>query len=155
MSLVDTGIRWFFVLLLTASSVGKLADMPGFYAVIKSYALLPEAMISISAWALAIFESALAIWLAIGKRIEVAALCVVALHFVYLIWLAIALVRGLDIPNCGCFGVFWARPLTWFTPVEDMILLALATVMWRASRRRPNIRISRRRFGNFSQQQKS
>jgi uncharacterized membrane protein YphA (DoxX/SURF4 family) len=132
MSKIGTGIRWFFVLLLAASSIGKLADMPGFYAVIKSYALLPEAVILISAWALAIFELVLAIWLAIGKRINVAALIVIALHFVYLIWLAIALARGLDIPNCGCFGIYWARPLTWFTPVEDFILLALATVMWRS-----------------------
>ena len=132
MSLVGTGIRWFFVLLLAAASVGKLADMPGFYAVIKSYALLPEAVIPISAWALAIFELVLAIWLASGKRIEVAALIVIALHFVYLIWLAIALARGLDIPNCGCFGIYWARPLTWFTPVEDLILLALAIMMWRS-----------------------
>lgn len=132
MNLASTSIRWFFVLLLAAASVGKLADIPGFYAVIKSYALLPEAVIPISAWALAIFELVLAIWLAMGKRIEVAALIVIALHLVYLIWLAIALARGLDIPNCGCFGVFWARPLTWFTPVEDFILLALATVMWRS-----------------------
>jgi uncharacterized membrane protein YphA (DoxX/SURF4 family) len=132
MSVIGIGIRWFFVLLLAASSIGKLADMQGFYAVIKSYALLPEAVVPISAWALAIFELVLAIWLAIGKRINVAALIVIALHFVYLIWLAIALARGLDIPNCGCFGVFWARPLTWFTPVEDFILLALAIVMWRS-----------------------
>jgi uncharacterized membrane protein YphA (DoxX/SURF4 family) len=132
MSIIGTGIRWFFVLLLAASSVGKLVDMPGFYAVIKSYALLPEAVIPISAWALAIFELVLAIWLAMGKRINVAALIVIALHFVYLIWLAIALARGLDIPNCGCFGIYWARPLTWFTPAEDIILLALATVMWRS-----------------------
>jgi uncharacterized membrane protein YphA (DoxX/SURF4 family) len=131
MSMVGIGIRCFFILLLAASSIGKLADMSGFYAVIKSYALLPELVIPVAAWALAIFELVLAIWLAIGKRINVAALIVIALHFVYLIWLAIALARGLDIPNCGCFGVFWARPLTWFTPVEDLILLALAILMWR------------------------
>jgi uncharacterized membrane protein YphA (DoxX/SURF4 family) len=134
--MIGTGIRWFFVLLLAASSIGKLVDMPGFYTVIKSYALLPEAVIPISAWALAIFELVLAIWLAIGKRIDVAALIVIALHFVYLIWLAIALARGLDIPNCGCFGVFWARPLTWFTPVEDLILLVLAILMWRSASRK-------------------
>jgi hypothetical protein len=132
MSMIGTGIRWFFVLLLVASSIGKLADMPGFYTVIKSYALLPEAVIPISAWALAIFEFILAIWLATAKRVDVAALVAIALHFVYLIWLMIALARGLDIPNCGCFGIYWARPLTWFTPVEDFILLALAIVMWRS-----------------------
>lgn len=136
MSMIGTGIRWFFVLLLAASSIGKLADMPGFYAVIESYALLPEAVIPISAWTLAIFESALAIWLAMAKRIEVAALSVIALHVVYLIWLAIALARGLDIPNCGCFGVFWARPLTLFTLLEDLILLALAIVLWRSVKRK-------------------
>jgi Methylamine utilisation protein MauE len=136
MSFIVSGIRWFFVLLLAASSIGKLADMLGFYALIKSYALLPEAVIPISAWTLAIFESALAIWLAIGKRVEVAAVSVIALHFVYLIWLAIALARGLDIPNCGCFGVFRARPLTWFTLLEDLILLALAIVLWRSVKRK-------------------
>ena len=131
MSFIGIGIRWFFVSLLAASAVGKLADMPGFYRVIKSYALLPEPVIPISAWALAIVEFILAIWLVIGKRINVAALVVIVLHVVYLAWLMIALTRGLNIPNCGCFGVFWPRPLTWFTPVEDFILLALAIVMWR------------------------
>jgi Methylamine utilisation protein MauE len=132
MSMIGIGIRWFFVLLLAASAIGKLADMPGFYAVIKSYLLLPEALIPISAWALAIFELALAMWLATGKRMFVAAPIVIALHFVYLAWLMIALARGLDIPNCGCFGVYWARPLSWFTLLEDLVLLALATVMWRS-----------------------
>ena len=131
MSFIGIGIRWLFVLLLAASAIGKLADMPGFYAVIKSYALLPEPVIPISAWALAIVEFILAIWLVIGKRIDVAALVVIALHVVYLAWLMIALARGLNIPNCGCFGVFWPRPLTWFTPAEDFVLLALAMVMWR------------------------
>ena len=131
MSMIGAGIRWFFVLLLAASAIGKLTDMPGFYAVVKSYALLPEVVIPVSAWVLAIFELVLSIWLAIGKRIYVAATLVIALHLVYLAWLASALARGLDIPNCGCFGVFWARPLTWFTPVEDLILLALAIIMWR------------------------
>ena len=135
--MIGTGIRWFFVLLLAASATGKLADIPGFYAVINSYALLPEAVIPIAGWALAIFELVLAIWLAIGKRIDAAALIVITVHFVYLIWLAIALARGLDIPNCGCFGVFWARPLTWFTLLEDLILLVLAIVMWRSASRKP------------------
>jgi Methylamine utilisation protein MauE len=139
MSMIGIGIRWFFVLLLAASAISKLADMPGFYAVIKSYALLPEAVIPISAWTLAILELALAIWLAMGKRINVAALIVIALHFVYLIWLMIALTRGLHIPNCGCFGIYWARPLTWLTLLEDFILLVLAIVMWRS------VSVSRRR----------
>jgi hypothetical protein len=132
MNMIGTGIRWFFVLLLAASAMGKLADMPGFYAVIKSYALLPEALIPVSAWALALTELGVALWLAMGSRAYVAALIVIALHVIYLVWLSIALARGLNIPNCGCFGVYWARPLTWFTLLEDLILLTLAIVMWRS-----------------------
>ena len=132
MSMIGTGIRCFFVLLLAASAIGKLADMPGFYAVVKSYGLLPEMVIPVSAWALAIFELALAIWLATGKRFYVATLMVISLHFIYFVWISIALARGLNIPNCGCFGIYWARPLTSFTLLEDLILLALAIVMWRS-----------------------
>lgn len=132
MNLVGAGIRWFFVLLLAVSSIGKLANMPGFYTVIESYALLPAVLIPPSAWALAIFEFILAGWLVIGKRIYIAARFVIALHVVYLIWLAIALARGLAIANCGCFGIYWARPLSWFTPIEDIALLLLAIAMSRS-----------------------
>lgn len=41
----------------------------------------------------------------------------------------LALHRGLQIANCGCFGVYWARPLTAVTLVEDALLLALACLM--------------------------
>jgi hypothetical protein len=126
------GIRWFFVLLLTASAIGKLADMQGFYEVIKHYAFLPDAMIPASAWTLAIVELLLAIFLATGVRIVAVACSLIALHLIYLTWLLIALARDLTIANCGCFGIYWARPLTWFTPIEDLTLLALAIVMWRS-----------------------
>ena len=38
--------------------------------------------------------------------------------------LAGALGRGLGLENCGCFGVFLARPLEWYTPLEDAVLIA-------------------------------
>ncbi len=138
----NVAARWFFVLLLAASSAGKLADMPGFYAVVYSYDLLPDAVIPISAWALAFFELLLALWLAIGKRIGIASILVVALHLIYLIWILVALARGLNLANCGCFGVFWPRPLSWFTPIEDLILLILATIMWRSARRESRQHVS-------------
>ncbi|MBC8645596.1 MAG: hypothetical protein H7X85_00410, partial [Thermoanaerobaculia bacterium] len=36
--------------------------------------------------------------------------------------------RGIAVPNCGCFGVFLARPLTWGTVLEDggMVAASLA-----------------------------
>lgn len=127
-----SSIRWFFVFLLAASAIGKLADMQGFYAVVKTYVILPDVMIPVSAWALAIVEMLLAICLATGVQLIAATRIVIGLHFVYLTWLVIALTRGLQISNCGCFGTYWPRPLTWLTPIEDLILLALAIVMWRS-----------------------
>jgi uncharacterized membrane protein YphA (DoxX/SURF4 family) len=139
-----TVIRWFFVLLMAASAIGKLADMPGFFAIVASYRLLPAAVIPVSAWALALFELSVAAWLIAGRRMREAALALAALHIVYLAWLLIALARGLSIANCGCFGVYWPRPLTWLTPLEDVFLLTLAVLLWRGVRSIPPIAASAR-----------
>ena len=122
-------------MLLAASGVAKLADMSGFVEVVKSYDGLPLAVTPIAAYALTLFELALAAWLATGKNARRAAEAAMALHAVYLLWSLIALARGLNIANCGCFGVYWARPLTWFTPLEDLILIALAIFLWRGVRK--------------------
>jgi hypothetical protein len=129
-------IRWFFVALLAVSGIAKLADMPGFYDIVKTYDLLPAATVPVAAHALALFELGLAAWLAsedaARKSARYAAAAVIALHAVYLGWLLVALARGLHIANCGCFGVYWRRPLNWFTPLEDLILLILAILLWRS-----------------------
>jgi Methylamine utilisation protein MauE len=125
-------VQYFFVLLLAASGCAKLADMGGFFDVVATYEVLPTVMIPSIAWSLALLELALAIWLLIATQIKAAAGCLVALHFVYLIWLMAALLRGLHIPNCGCFGVYFPRPLTVFTLLEDLVLLSLS--VWFFSR---------------------
>ena len=47
----------------------------------------------------------------------------------YAIWMTIALLRGLDLPNCGCFGVFFPQPLTWQSPLEDLVLVAFCSLL--------------------------
>jgi Methylamine utilisation protein MauE len=119
-------VRYFFVLLLSMSACGKLANMDGFFDVVATYDVFPIILIPWVAWSLALLELALAIWLLTAKQIKIAATCLIALHFVYLIWLLAALLRGLHIPNCGCFGVYFPRPLTVFTLLEDLALLGLS-----------------------------
>ncbi len=119
-------IRYFFVFLLAASSLAKLADMGGFADVVVSYDVLLAAFVPLAAWALMVFELVLAFWLFTGKELRRAAGMLVALHLVYLVWLSFALFRGINIPNCGCFGIYFPRPLTLFTLVEDLLLLGLA-----------------------------
>lgn len=127
-------LRGLFMLLLASTAAAKLLDMPGFYAIVASYRSLPDVLIAPSAWALVIAELTLAAWLLWGRYLRHAALLIVLMHLLYLGWLLSALLRGLDLPNCGCFGVYLARPLTWYSPLEDAGLLALALIFRRQAR---------------------
>lgn len=128
-------LRGFFVVLMAAAGAGKLADMSGFYPIVASYRLLPAALIAPSAWALMLSELALAAWLLTGRWLSHAGLALIAMHLFYLFGVTQALLRGLALENCGCFGVYFGRPLTWLTPIEDICLLALAFVFWAKTRK--------------------
>jgi Methylamine utilisation protein MauE len=129
--LLCTVLRTFFALLLLASAAGKFLDMPGFYAIVDSYDVLADQLVPALAWTLALSELVLAVWLLLGIETRLAALGVVAIHIAYISWVGLALLRGLSLPNCGCFGVYLARPLTAFTLLEDVVLLMLAVALWR------------------------
>lgn len=123
-------LRGLFILLMAAAGLGKLADMTGFYPIVASYRLLPELLVIPSAWALTLGELALTAWLVWGRCMKQAALAVIAMHGFYLFGVTQALLRGLELDNCGCFGVYLARPLVWYTPLEDLALLALSVWFW-------------------------
>lgn len=124
-------LRVLFAVLLLVTGVAKLLDMAGFYEVVRTYRSLPDFVVPPAAWVLALGEVILAAWLLARFRPRLAALTVVLLHLMYLGWLLVALLRGLEISNCGCFGVFWARPLTWYSPLEDLALVGFAILYWR------------------------
>ena len=128
-------LRLFFIVLLGTSAVTKLLDMPGFYELVRNYQALPEYLSPVAAWLLTLTELAQAIWLASGRGLRAAALAVCALHVFYLVWLSITLMRGLRLANCGCFGAYFARPLTGVTLIEDFAVLTLAFFLWRSAAR--------------------
>jgi hypothetical protein len=39
--------------------------------------------------------------------------------------LIVTLIRGLDLPNCGCYGAFFPQPLRWYSPLEDLVLVGM------------------------------
>ena len=131
-------LQLMFALLMIVTGVAKLIDMPGFYGVVNSYESLPAILVPVSSWALALLELGLGLWLLSSRYLFAAAVMVVGLHLMYLGWLTVALLRGLELSNCGCFGVFWARPLTPYTLIEDGVLLALALLLLLASKRAAN-----------------
>lgn len=127
--------RVFFIALMLASATGKLLDMPGFYDIVRSYQMVPELLLIPSAWALTLFELAMGIAL-ISRVWRSVVWCLIPLHLFYLAGLSQALLRGLHISNCGCFGVYWARPLTPYSIVEDVVLLSLAVLFYALSKPR-------------------
>ena len=129
-------LRLLIGLVLTASAVGKLLDIPGFVEVLRGYRALPEFALFPVAVAMPVAELALAAWLARGRRLAAAALVSAALHGAYAIWSAVALLRGLRLPNCGCFGVFLKRPLGWHTVVEDVGMIGISLWLTALARRR-------------------
>ncbi len=125
-------IRIFFIVLLAASAIGKLANMTGFYLVVETYQAIPKGFIAMISWGLVSLELGLAVALLAGQYLKTVSAMVFLLHGLYFVWLTVALARGLDIQNCGCFGVYFARPLTLHTLLEDGFLLFMSGALWQA-----------------------
>ena len=130
-------LRWAIGLVLLVTGAGKLLDVAGFAEVLRSYEALPGAWLMPAATTVAIAEVLLALWLFSGRRLVAASLASATMHLAYAIWSAAALSRGLRLPNCGCFGVFLARPLTRQTVAEDLVMVALSVVLFVSAQRVP------------------
>lgn len=126
-----TVLRFAFAALLIVSALGKLLDNRGFAEVLRTYEILPESITLVAALVVSLAELALGLALVVGVHLVQAAFLTLFFHLGYIAWLALAYLRGLDIPNCGCFGVFLARPLTGWTFVEDGFLVLTALLFVR------------------------
>lgn len=124
-------LAWLLAALHAATGIGKLLDLPGFAAVLGEYRLLPAAL----HWPAAVGMTALELGIALGLMLRRwrrrAALAAAALAAVNGAVLVLTLWRGLALGNCGCFGVFLARPLRWTSPLEDLALVVLALLVAR------------------------
>jgi methylamine utilization protein MauE len=124
-------------LVLLATAAGKLLDIPGFARILENYEVFPRgASLLWIAWLVSLAELFLALWLFSARRLRAAALSALLLHLLYAAWSGMAILRGLRLSNCGCFGVFLARPLTWRTVEEDVTLAALSAALLLLARKR-------------------
>lgn len=128
-------LRAFIGAVLLATGVGKALDVPGFVGVIGTYDLLPALLHWPVAIGMVVTELLLGALLLSGRRLAEAALASTALHAAFTGWASVALLRGLHIENCGCFGVFLARPLTWGTVGEDLFMVAASAALLFSQRR--------------------
>lgn len=111
--------------MLLASALGKSLDLHGFVDVLVTYRLFPNW----SLWPLTLMiigiEWILAMWILSGWRMPTGALLALTLNGLYAVGLIVTLYRGLDLPNCGCYGVFFPQPLRWYSPLEDLMLVGI------------------------------
>ena|SRR5579859_4361097 len=105
--------RWFLRILIglvvLLTSLGKAMDPEGFQKILGEYQALPGWALFPAAALIINVEFAIAIWLLIGWRMRQAALTAAGMHLLYAFFTGAAVVRGLSLANCGCFGVFLPR----------------------------------------------
>lgn len=112
-----------------ASALGKALDLAGFADVLKTYQAFPESALFFIALAVTIFEFVLGAWMLGGWNLQGSAITAAVMNTTYAVWMTVTLFRGLQLENCGCFGVFFPRPLTWFSPIEDMVMVAMCILL--------------------------
>ncbi len=118
--------RYVVASILLLAAIGKLLDLPGYYNVMEGYRLFPTWSLWPIVIAMPLIELLIALMLFANKRVQQAAWGSVILHAAFAIVLVIELIRGIDLQNCGCFGVFLSRPLSWATPLEDVFMIVLS-----------------------------
>jgi len=116
-------LRYSIASILLLSSLGKLLDVPGFVQVLITYQAIPAWGLHFVAVTLVLVELRIAEWLFRDKTLVVGAFGSLVLHIVFTLWTVATLLLGVTVPNCGCFGVFFARPLSGWTVVEDLVLV--------------------------------
>ena len=120
---VSTVSRIVLSLVFLAAAVPKILDPAGFAMDIKNYSMVPPILLHIMAIALPWIEALMALALLTGVMLPGAALLVNLMMVMFLVALAQAGIRGLDI-NCGCFGHSGAAEPVLKALVRDLFFLA-------------------------------
>lgn len=106
---------------IAASAIAKGMDVPGFVQVLHTYQAFPETVLFPLAWTITISEFILGVWILSGRQLQSSATVAALMNVGYAGWMTLTLLRGLQLPNCGCFGVYFPRPLSWISPIEALI----------------------------------
>jgi hypothetical protein len=132
--LAREALRFFIAVVLVVTGLAKLLDVFAFARIIGTYGIFTDPVLLPLAVLVPVAELALSSWLLSGRRLFAAALTAFAMHAVYAGWAASAVLRGLNLSNCGCFGAFFPRPLGWSTVVEDLAMAFLCGTLAALSR---------------------
>ena len=123
------GLQFFIGAIIFFSALGKSLDMGGFIEVLMAYQAFPPSALKFLAFCVTGIEFFLGFWILSGYRLSLSAWGGALLNTLYTGWMVITLLRGLTLSNCGCFGVFFPQPLTWLTPIGDLVLVGMCLLL--------------------------
>jgi len=109
------------------AALPKIGDVSAFAKQVHNYRMLPIALENLFAMTLPWIELVAGLALVLGIRARAGATLSAGLMVVFLVAIAQAVARGLDI-DCGCFGTSDASQVGIKRLAEDVLFLALATV---------------------------
>jgi len=117
--------RWFLAGVFLWAAVPKILDPWGFATDISNYQVLPQALVNLTAIVLPWVEAFTALALVSGFAADGAALLVTLQLLAFIMMLAQAWFRDLDI-DCGCFGHGKGGRSVAKALIEDWVFLAVA-----------------------------
>jgi hypothetical protein len=127
----------YYSLLLLAMAAGQIADTGGFANILRTFELFGDAesqlAVLISIVELVTGAAILLAGATPGSRMRVVAPLGLLVAVFWTVVAAQAYARGLDVPNCGCFGVYLGQSLRWWVLLEDAGMLVLAWLAVRAT----------------------
>src|SRR5258706_9787733 len=116
-------------ILIYAGFIKAAGPSAEFAAAIAAYKILPAAWATPLSVALPYMEMWVGLFILFGLYIREAAWVASVLFSLFLLALASALLRGIDLASCGCFGADALSPR--YTLVMDTVLLALSVITYR------------------------
>lgn len=117
------------------AAVLKIADPVAFAGSVAAYRILPYFGSYLTAAALPFVELACGLLLVLGYRVRSGALIIGVLNLVFIVALASAIVRGLDI-DCGCFKQGGEKTTPWAALARDLLFLAMTWFVLKVEARR-------------------
>ena len=119
---------------LLLAAIGKLLDNRYFAEILSQWRLFPSWSLLGFGVLLSLSELLLALWLFSGWRLAEAALLAVLFHLSYVLGTLITVLRGIRLPDCGCFGILFPHPLDWMMVFQDTALAVLCLGLYLLAR---------------------
>lgn len=117
------------------AAVLKIADPVAFAGSVAAYQILPYFGSYLAAAVLPFVELTCGVLLVTGYRVKGGALIIAAMNVVFMVALAAAIARGLDI-DCGCFKQGGAKTSAWTALLRDVVFLAMAVFVLKTETKR-------------------